>query len=286
MQQILDGLTEPQRAAVMHTEGPLLVLAAAGSGKTRVITRRIAYILSKGVPPWAVLALTFTNKAAGEMRERVSHVLQDTGLASRWSERALRSLTVSTFHALCARLLRRYAAQAGLSPEFTIFDDSDQMLLVKRVISDLQLSTSNWPPRSVLAAISDAKNELLDCDAYAARAADFYTKTIAKAYRGYETGLKQANAVDFDDLLVRTAILLKKDASVRAELQDRWRYILIDEYQDTNHAQFTIASLLAGEGKPSKPVGSIPPGMEDDLPGGGAAIGPNICVVGDPDQAI
>ncbi len=169
---LLEGLTEAQKRAVLQTEGPVLILAAAGSGKTRVITRRTAYLISLGVPPWQVLALTFTNKAAGEMRERVMQLLAG-------DERASRGLTMTTFHALCARLLRRYAASAGLSPEFTIYDSGDQASLVKRVIEQLQLSTSNWPARSVLSTISDAKNKLLDADAYTARAGDFFSKTIA-----------------------------------------------------------------------------------------------------------
>ncbi len=258
---LLEDLTDAQRAAVLHTEGPLLVLAAAGSGKTRVITRRIAYLIALGVPAWQILAVTFTNKAAGEMRERV-HAL----LAA--DERSGRGLTVTTFHALCARLLRRYADRAGIKPDFTIYDSGDQASLIKKVVEGLQLSASNFPPRSVLSAISAAKNDLLNADEYAAQAFDFYSKTIAKIYSGYQKALKAAGAVDFDDLLVITAKLLKTDATVRAELQHRWRYLLVDEYQDTNHAQFVIASLIAGEGDST------------------STAGPNICVVGDPDQAI
>lgn len=256
---LLDDLTEPQRRAVLHTEGPLLVLAAAGSGKTRVITRRIAYLIRLGIPAWSVLALTFTNKAAGEMRERVATLLSG-------NERSSRGLTVTTFHSLCARLLRRYAEQAGLKPDFSIYDTSDQSALVKRVINELNLSTTNWPPRSALSAISNAKNELIDAAAYAARAGDFYTRTAAKIYEAYEAALRQANAVDFDDLLLRTVRALRDSEMVREECRSRWQYLLIDEYQDTNRAQFAIASLLAGDVSPERR--------------------PNICVVGDPDQAI
>ncbi len=256
---LLGDLTEPQRRAVVHTEGPLLVLAAAGSGKTRVITRRIAYLIRLGIPAWAILALTFTNKAAGEMRERVATLMSG-------HERSARGLTVTTFHSLCARLLRRYAEQAGLRPDFSIYDASDQSTLIKRVISELNLSTTNWPPRSALSAISNAKNELIDAAAYAARANDFYTRTAARIYEAYESALHRANAVDFDDLLLRTVRALRDSEAVREECRSRWQYLLIDEYQDTNRAQFAIASLLAGDVSPERR--------------------PNICVVGDPDQAI
>lgn len=267
---ILDGLTEPQKRAVLHTEGPLLILAAAGSGKTRVITRRIAHLVDMGVPPWSILALTFTNKAAGEMRERVLHQIlgpnADPDTARQ--DRRTRGLTVTTFHSLCARLLRRYAEAAdmpGLKPDYTIYDTSDQTSAMKRVISNLGLATTNWPPRSCLSAISNAKNELLDADAYAANAGDFYSKQMAKIYSAYSAELRKAGAIDFDDLLLYTARMLETKEDIRAELVGRWRYIMIDEYQDTNRAQFRIASLLA------------PPSNE---------FPPNICVVGDPDQAI
>jgi DNA helicase-2/ATP-dependent DNA helicase PcrA len=260
---LLEDLTEAQQKAVRHTEGPLLVLAAAGSGKTRVITRRIAYLVSCGVPGWSILALTFTNKAAGEMRERVHRLLRGH------DERALRGLTVTTFHALCARLLRRFAAAdpalVGIGPDFTIYDADDQSRLCKRVIEGLQLSTSNFPPRSVLSAISAAKNELVDVEAYTARAGEFYTRTIAKVYASYQRGLRAANAVDFDDLLMLTARALRASETLRDQCRSRWQYLLVDEYQDTNHAQFVLASLLAGDG---------------------GGHGPNICVVGDPDQSI
>ncbi len=283
--ELLADLTEPQREAVMHTEGPLLVLAAAGSGKTRVITRRIAHLMHTGVPAWQILALTFTNKAAGEMRERVDAVLNGGGGGD--DPRRVRGLTVSTFHSLCARLLRRYADRSGLpglKPDYTIYDTADQTAAMKRALERLGLSTTNWPPRSVLAKISNAKNELLDADAYAARAGDFYSKQLAKIYGTYQEILRRAGAIDFDDLLLLTARMLRDDAGVRGECQNRWRYILIDEYQDTNRAQFEIASLLAGEGRPADAdLAGLPDIDEDDL---GERRGPNICVVGDPDQSI
>jgi DNA helicase II / ATP-dependent DNA helicase PcrA len=268
---LLADLTEPQRQAVLHTEGPLLLVAAAGSGKTRTITRRIAHLVRVGIPPWSILALTFTNKAAAEMRERVYALL---GGEHGAETRATRGLTVTTFHSLCARLLRRYAQVAGLpgiKPDYTIYDSADQAALMKKVLASMDLSTSNWPPRSVLGAISNAKNALLDAAAFAGTVHDFYGKTIAKVYAAYERALRAANAVDFDDLLLLTARMLKEEALVREECQRRWQYLLIDEYQDTNRAQFVIASLLAGGG---------------DAGGVRAGGQPNICVVGDADQSI
>ena len=264
--KLLEGLTEPQRQAVLHTDGPLLILAAAGSGKTRTVTRRIARLIADGVPPWQIMALTFTNKAAGEMRERALHLLGDQAGRSR-------GLTVTTFHALCARLLRKYADLAAddgqplpVKGDYAIYDSADQLSLIKRVITQADLSTSNWPPRSVLGAISGEKNKLITAQGFAASANDFYSRTLAKLYTGYETALRQANAVDFDDLLLLTASMLKKSAAVRNECRQRWQYFMIDEYQDTNHAQFMIASMLAGDET--------------------ADHRPNIAVVGDPDQAI
>lgn len=258
---LLEGLTPAQLAATTALEGPVLVLAAAGSGKTRVITRRIGYLLEQGVPPWSILALTFTNKAAKEMRERVAALTGGEG------SRQARGLIVTTFHSLCARLLRRYAEAAGLPGDYSIYDSSDQVSLIKRVIAGLDLSTSNFPPRSVLGVISNAKNELVDAEAYASQAGDFSTRNIARIYAAYEAGKKKAGAVDFDDLLLHTARILASDESVRRECQDRWQWLMVDEYQDTNRAQFVIASLLAGT-KAER----------------GAQ--PNIFVVGDPDQSI
>ena len=269
---LLADLTANQRRAVLATEGPVLVLAAAGSGKTRVITRRIGHLVRMGVPPWSILALTFTNKAAAEMRERVG-VLLGQGEGAGGDPRRTRGLTIGTFHSLCARLLRRYAdddALPHLKPDFTIYDTSDQVALMKRTIKDLGMDSSNWAPRSVLNAISGAKNELQDADAYAANAMDFYTKQVARIYGAYQQAMRSAGAVDFDDLLLLTAKLLRKSDTARAELRERWQYLLIDEYQDTNRAQFEIAALLAGEaGKDGR-----------------GDKGPNFCVVGDPDQSI
>ncbi|WP_432799689.1 ATP-dependent helicase [Poriferisphaera sp. WC338] len=250
---LLAGLTEPQREAVTTTEGALLVLAGPGSGKTRVITSRIAYlILECGIPPWNVLAITFTNKAAGEMRERVSQVI---------SERQANAATISTFHSLCARIIRIYADRLELPPSYSIYDTSDQQRAVKQALERLEINTKNFPPTSVLSTISNAKNNLQDAAAYTALAGDFYSKQIAKIYKKYEQILTQNNALDFDDLLLKTVHLFQKHPIVLAELQERYQYIMIDEYQDTNHAQFMIANALAARHK-------------------------NICATGDPDQSI
>jgi len=247
------GLTESQQAAVDHAAGPALVLAAAGSGKTRVITRRIARLIDSGEPPWSVLALTFTNKAAAEMRERAESFLPGK----------TRGLTVSTFHSLCARLLRRHAESAGMKPDYAIYDTADQMAVVKRAIKDAGLSTSNWSPRSVLSAISNAKNDLLGPDDFEHSAGDFYARTIANLYHSYQRALRRAGAVDFDDLLLLTVRALRNDADARNSCTARWRWLMIDEYQDTNAAQFELARLLSAGADP-----------------------PNIMVVGDPDQSI
>ncbi len=273
---LVEGLTPSQREAVEATEGPVLVLAGPGSGKTRVITRRIAYLLALGVPPWRVLAVTFTNKAAGEMRHRVETLL---GGANQDAQR----LTITTFHSLCVRLLRRYAEASGLVAKgvlkaaFNVFDDDDQQRLVKQAIATLQLSTSNFPPRSVLGAISNAKNELIEADEFAKRATDFHGRNVARVYREYQNLLRAAGGVDFDDLLLLTVRMLRESAEVRAAVQARYRYLLVDEYQDTNRAQFLIASLIAGGGVggSGEGAGAVAPSAQ-----------PNICVVGDPDQSI
>ncbi|MFQ5411025.1 MAG: ATP-dependent helicase [Phycisphaerae bacterium] len=247
--ELFEELTEPQRAAVGHTEGPLLVLAGAGSGKTRVITRRAAYIARTRVRADQVLAITFTNKAAGEMRDRI-HAL---GVGGR--------MWVCTFHSLCARLLREYGRAVGIQANFSIFDQSDSRSLVREAIENCDLHTDNWKPRAVLARISQAKTRLQTPDVFAEEANDFQDRTAAKIYYEYQRLLEAQNGCDFDDLLMRVARLLGEHEGIRHELSDRFRYLLIDEYQDTNHAQYLIASGLArGHG--------------------------NICATGDPDQSI
>lgn len=251
---LFDDLTEPQKQAVAHTDGPLLVLAGAGSGKTRVITRRAAYIAATVASPDQVLAITFTNKAAGEMRERIAELgaLGDNPYARMW---------VCTFHSLCARLLRLYADAAGVSRSFTILDDGDRAKLVREAIEACELRVENWTPSSVEHAISDAKNNLLTPQAFAEQATDFHGRTVARIYEAYQALLARNQAVDFDDLLMLAARLLTEQDDVRAALSDRFRYLLIDEYQDTNHAQYIIASRLAAARR-------------------------NICATGDPDQSI
>ena len=253
-EQVLEGLTEPQREAAKHVDGPLLVLAGAGSGKTRTITRRIAYMVACGIPAWNILAITFTNKAAGEMRDRVQSLLKDAG-------RMGRGVTVATFHALCARLLREYADKANLPKTFSIFDSSDQSKAVKQAIKDVNLSTDNFQPAAVLHTISNAKNKLQTPKSYAEASGGFFEKNVARIYTRYEQILAENKAVDFDDLLLKMAVMLRDNKEVRTQLQERFQYILIDEYQDTNHAQFILAHMLAMDHK-------------------------NICATGDPDQSI
>jgi len=250
---MLDGLTPPQREAVTHVDGPLLVLAGPGSGKTRVITGRVAHLVrGVGIPPWHILAITFTNKAAGEMRHRLDAMLD---------ERDARKLTIATFHSLCARLLRIYANHVGLPAGYSIYDSADQKNALKQAMEELQISSQHFTPAAMLSAISNAKNELHDAAAYSRGANDFYTQTVAKIYKKYEVVLKRNAAVDFDDLLLKTAQLFHKHPDVLEQCRQRYQYILIDEYQDTNHAQFIIANALA-------------------------ATHHNICATGDPDQSI
>ncbi|HEY4328639.1 MAG TPA: UvrD-helicase domain-containing protein [Phycisphaerae bacterium] len=255
----LEGLTPPQRQAATHIDGPLLVLAGAGSGKTRTITRRVAYMVACGIPAWNILAITFTNKAAGEMRERIFSLIKESRIAGGGGMG--RGVTVATFHALCARLLREFAAEAGLPKSFSIFDSSDQSKAVKQAIKDANISAENFQPAAVLSAISGAKNKLLSPASYAQSAAGFFEKNVARVFLRYEQILADNKAVDFDDLLLKMAILLRDNREVREKLQERFQYILIDEYQDTNHAQFLLAHMLAMNHK-------------------------NICATGDPDQSI
>ncbi len=252
---ILADLTPEQIEAVTHVDGPLLVLAGAGSGKTRTITRRVAYLVSVGIAPVNILAVTFTNKAAGEMRQRVGELL--TFLPGR--QRA--DVTVATFHSLCARLLREFAAAAGLDPSFNILDGSDQAKIAKLALDHAGISAELLPPARLLSAISKSKNRLQLAEQFAAQNTDFSSRNIARAFAAYEQLLKENKAVDFDDLLLRMAMLLRDNAEIRTQLQDRFQYILIDEYQDTNHAQFLICHMLALNYQ-------------------------NICATGDPDQSI
>jgi DNA helicase-2/ATP-dependent DNA helicase PcrA len=246
---LLADLTSAQREAVMHVEGPLLVLAGAGSGKTRVITRRVAYLLSQGIRPSSILAITFTNKAAREMRNRVEVIAPNSPV---W---------VSTFHSFGARILRQYADRLGLDKNFTIYDQDDRNRIVKSALEAANIDNTHYSPERVQAAISRAKNQLLRPPAFAARATDFFDQVVARVYPYYEKKLRDANALDFDDLLMWPALALSPNSELRAELDARFRYVLVDEYQDTNQAQYAIVR-----------------GLSKDHP--------NVCVVGDPDQSI
>lgn len=250
---IYDTLNEPQREAVRHTDGPLLILAGAGSGKTRVLTHRIAYLIEElGVNPWNILAITFTNKAAGEMRQRVDNLV---GFGSE-------SIWVSTFHSMCVRILRRFIDRLGYDNRFTIYDTDDQKTLMKAVCKKVDIDTKTFKERMLLSVISSAKNEMILPEEFELNAGgDFAKLKIAKVYREYEAQLKANNALDFDDLLVRTVQLLQTQPDVRENYQERFRYIMVDEYQDTNTVQFRLVSLLAGKYR-------------------------NLCVVGDDDQSI
>ena len=250
---IYDTLNAEQREAVFHTEGPLLILAGAGSGKTRVLTHRIAYLIEeKGINPWNILAITFTNKAAGEMRERVDDIV---GFGSE-------SIWVSTFHSTCVRILRRHIDRLGYDNNFTIYDSDDQKTLMKDVCKLLQIDTKTYRERTILSAISSVKDEMVTPEEYELNAyGDFSKKKIAEAYKEYERQLKANNALDFDDLLVKTVQLFQTQPEILEYYQDRFRYIMVDEYQDTNTVQFKLISLLAAKYK-------------------------NLCVVGDDDQSI
>ena len=250
---IYDKLNEPQREAVYHTDGPLLILAGAGSGKTRVLTHRIAYLIGeRGVNAWNILAITFTNKAAEEMRQRVDNLV-GFGAESVW---------VSTFHSACVRILRRFIDRLGYENHFTIDDTDDQKTLIKEVCRKVDVDTKVFKERSLLSAISSAKNEMILPDEFELNAGgDFAKMKIAKVYREYEAQMRANNALDFDDLLVKTVQLLQTQPDVLESYQERFRYIMVDEYQDTNTVQFQLVSLLAGKYK-------------------------NLCVVGDDDQSI
>lgn len=250
---LLDALNEPQRQAVVATDGPLLILAGAGSGKTRVLTHRTAYLIEEcGVNPYNIMAITFTNKAAGEMRERIDQMV---GYGSE-------SIWVCTFHSTCVRILRRYIDRLGFGTNFTIYDSDDQKTLMKDICKRLEIDTKMYKEKMFLSAISSAKDELIDPIEFETRAAgDYVKRKQAQVYREYQQALKQNNALDFDDLIMKTVELFKLDKEVLASYQDRFRYIMVDEYQDTNTAQFELIRLLALKYQ-------------------------NLCVVGDDDQSI
>jgi len=246
---LLDCLTEPQREAVTHREGPLLVLAGPGSGKTRVITHRIAWLIENGVPASQIVALTFTNKAADEMQRRVAELSPGNRV---W---------LSTFHRFGAMLLRRYAQYVGLQPNFTIYDTNDSRQTIKRVIEARDINTLNYSPERIAEAISDAKSKLITADQYEPRPSSMLGRVVAEVYPAYQERLLASSAVDFDDLLLHVAQLLYEHPEIRAEVDDRYRYVLVDEYQDTNRAQYVILRALSTDY-------------------------PNLAVTGDPDQSI
>lgn len=250
---IYDTLNKEQKEAVFHTEGPLLLLAGAGSGKTRCLTHRIAYLIDEmGVKPWNILAITFTNKAAGEMRERVNRLV-DYGADQVW---------VSTFHSMCVRILRRHIDRIGFANEFTIYDTDDQKTVMKNICKRLDINTKIYKERALLGAISSAKDELIGVREYELNAAnDMNQRTYAKVYREYQETLQKNNALDFDDLIVKTVELFKSCPEILDSYQERFQYIMVDEYQDTNTAQFELVRLLAQKNR-------------------------NLCVVGDDDQSI
>lgn len=246
---LLADLTWPQQEAVTHFEGPLLILAGAGSGKTRVITRRVAWLLKQGVRPTNILAITFTNKAAGEMKSRVNDLVPGNRV---W---------ISTFHSLGARLLRQYGHHVGLDRNFTIYDTEDRNKIIKRCMDEANFDDTKFTPDRIGGAISKAKNQLLTPEQYAGTSSDFFTQTVAAIYQSYQVKLRQSNGMDFDDLLYIPAMALRMLPDLRAELDARFKFVLIDEYQDTNSAQYEIAKRLTVDFR-------------------------NLCVVGDPDQSI
>lgn len=251
MNPLLNGMNDRQALAVKTTQGPLLIMAGAGSGKTRVLTHRIAYLIDeKMVNPWNILAITFTNKAAREMRERAMQL-----------NPATEETLIATFHSMCVRILRRDGDHIGYNRNFTIVDPGEQRTLMKRIIKDLNLDSKKWNERSILGTISNAKNDLIDEVAYEHQAGDMYTQIVAKCYKAYQEELRRSEAMDFDDLIMQTLRLFDQNPDVLAYYQQRYQYIHVDEYQDTNHAQYQLVKLLASRFK-------------------------NICVVGDADQSI
>ena len=248
-QELISGLTEPQRQAVTHMDGPILVLAGPGSGKTRVITHRVAWLITQGISPRNILAITFTNKAAREMRDRVH------------SLRVPRGSTICTFHSLAARLLREFADHAGLPADFSIYGDADQRTAMRESLKLCELDAKNFPPAKILTRVSGWKNKFLGPDQLDSRELDYFDKVAARLYGVYQEYLKANSALDFDDLLMRLALLLRDDPELRDHLNDRFRYVMVDEYQDTNHCQYQIAR-------------------------GFTVNHSNICATGDPDQSI
>jgi len=248
----LKNLNPPQKEAVVHRGGPLLILAGAGSGKTRVLTHRIAHLVGSGdCGPWDILAVTFTNKAAGEMKERVATLLG----------RPVQGLWIGTFHSVCARLLRKDGHRLGYGRDFTIYDEDDRKSLVRKIMAELAIAERKVPVKAVTARISGAKDNLFGPERYQGTAYDPFEKEVARVYLRYQEALLRNQAMDFDDLIFNAVRLLREHPAVAAEYGDRFKHILVDEYQDTNHAQYVLVKLLAERSR-------------------------NLCVVGDDDQSI
>lgn len=251
---LLNGLNEKQQEAVLATEGPVLIVAGAGSGKTRALTHRVAYLIKeKHVAPWNILAVTFTNKAANEMKQRILDLLKEQGLEEL--------PTVGTFHAICAQILRRHIHLLGYENQFVIYDTNDQVVLMKQLMKERHIDEKQLNPKAVLGHISQAKNQLMTPEYYQSRAHNYFTEKVAELYDPYQKRLAQSQALDFDDLLMKTVELFESQPEILDHYQERYRYISVDEYQDTNHAQYTLIKRLAAKYR-------------------------NICVIGDPDQSI
>lgn len=255
---LLEGLNQQQQEAVTHSGAPLLVVAGAGSGKTRVLTRRIAYLMAvRGVAPYEILAITFTNKAAGEMKERVAELVGPVA----------RSMWVSTFHSACVRMLRQEASRLGYGNSFSIYDQADSLRLITIVSKELNLDIKRYPPRQFQSMISNAKNELLGPSQYLAATQNQFEQVVAEVYTVYQRRLQQANAMDFDDLILKTVEAMQRFPEIKARFRSRFRHVLVDEYQDTNHAQYQLIRELVGSPDETMPVAEL-------------------CVVGDADQSI
>lgn len=251
MTDLTEGLNPMQKKAVLHTEGPLLLLAGAGSGKTRVITHRIAYLIEQGIKPYNIMAITFTNKAAKEMKERVEKITPYG-----------KDVWVSTFHSSCVRILRRDIDKIGYTSQFTIYDSDDSEKLIKEILKDLNINEKNFSPKMVMSVISSQKNELISAKAYSADLEDdFFKKNISKIYTEYQRRLKLNNSLDFDDLIFKTVQLFSQNPDVLDKYREKFIYIMIDEYQDTNTCQYNLVKQLSSKYK-------------------------NLCVVGDDDQSI